>query len=50
MKKFWVLFFTFFSIIFADDYQKFPIDEEKTLYKTPWGDENIQNILKMEKK
>ena len=29
MKKFWVLFFTFFSIIFADDYQKFPIDEEK---------------------
>lgn len=44
MKKFWVLFFTFFSIIFADDYQKFPIDEEKTLYKTPWGDEYTEHF------
>ncbi len=34
MKKLIVLFFTLFTTIFSSDFQEFPIDEEKTRYKT----------------
>ena len=44
MKKLIVLFFTLFTTIFSSDFQEFPIDEEKTRYKTPWGDEYIEHF------